>query len=305
MEVNTKKKSVALLSIISNVTLSILKIIAGIISGSLSIISEAIHSMSDLVASFLTMFSVIKSSKPADKDHPYGHGKYEDLSGFIEGLLIVLAACFIIYEAAKKIILPEHNQIESNIGIIVMLFAAIINYIVSSLLIKTAKETDSISLYADGEHLRTDIYSSLGVFLGLLLIKITGYSILDSIVALIVAVFIYKTGYNLSKKALWNLLDHSLSEEENEKIKTIIQKFYPSAKLKENSLKARQVGPNRDIDFILLFEGNISICECHKICEEIEAEIYKIYPNSSISIHSEPVCYKEYCQNYCENKKQN
>ena len=303
MEINTKKKFTASLSIVSNVTLSALKITAGIISGSLSIISEAIHSLSDLLASLLTMFSVIKSSKPADEDHPYGHGKYEDMSGFIEGLLIIFASFFIIFEASKKIIFSETTQLESTIGIWVMLLAVIVNSFVSSVLIKTAKETDSISLYADGEHIRTDIYSSLGVFLGLVLIKITGYSILDPIVAIIVAVFIFKAGFTISKKALMNLLDHSLSAEEIKRIKEIIQNCSSDVKLKDNSIKARQVGPSKDIDFILLFEGELSICECHKICEEIEIKICKIYPNCSISIHSEPICYKTDCLNYCEKQK--
>ena len=303
MEINKKKKFAAGLSIASNMTLSALKVIAGIVSSSLSIISEAIHSMSDLLASFLTMFSVIKSSKPADEDHPYGHGKYEDMSGFIEGILIIFASFFIIYEASKKIIFAENTQLESNIGIIVMLIAVIVNFIVSSILINTAKESDSISLYADGEHIRTDIYSSLGVLFGLILIKVTGYVILDPIVAIIVAVFIFKAGYAISKKALMNLLDHSLSEEEIKKIEEIAGNCSTSVRLKENSIRARRVGPSKDIDLTLLFEGTLSICECHKICEETENKIREIYPNSSISIHSEPVCYSGSCQLHCENIK--
>ena len=300
MHINKKKKLTAGLSIISNVTLTILKIIAGIISGSLSIISEAIHSMSDLLASFLTFFSVIKSSQPADKDHPYGHGKYEDMSGFLEGALIILASLFIIYESAKKIIFSHSLEFESNLGIIVMLIAVILNIIVSSLLFKVAKESNSISLYADGEHLRTDVYSSLGVLLGLILIKITGYTLLDPIIAILVAGFIYKTGFSILKKAMDNLLDHSLPEKDIEKIKNIIETNLGTAKLKENSIKARQVGPSTDIDFILQFPKEASLCECHKICEEIENQIKTTFLNSSISIHYEPICYKKNCQNLCK-----
>ena len=280
--------------------ITILKIIAGIMSGSLSIISEAIHSMSDLLASFLTFFSVIKSSQPADKDHPYGHGKYEDMSGFLEGALIILASLFIIYESAKKIIFSHSLEFESNLGIIVMLIAVILNIIVSSLLFKIAKESNSISLYADGEHLRTDVYSSLGVLLGLILIKITGYTLLDPIIAILVAGFIYKTGFSILKKAMDNLLDHSLPEKDIKKIKNIIETNLGTAKLKENSIKARQVGPSTDIDFILQFPKEASLCECHKICEEIENQIKKTFLNSSISIHYEPICYKKNCQNLCK-----
>ena len=153
--------------------------------------------------------------------------------------------------SAKKIIFSHSLEFESNLGIIVMLIAVILNIIASSLLFKVAKESNSISLYADGEHLRTDVYSSLGVLLGLILIKITGYTLLDPIIAILVAGFIYKTGFSILKKAMDNLLDHSLPEKDINTIKNIIETNLGTAKLKENSIKARQVGPSTDIDFIL------------------------------------------------------
>lgn len=299
IKTNKKKKRTALLSILSNIILTVLKIIAGIITGSLSIISEAIHSMSDLLASMITYFSVMKSSQPADDDHPYGHGKYEDMAGFIEGFLIVAASFFIMYEAIKKIIFSTPLETENTIGIIVMLIAVIINYIVSSFLIKTAKESGSISLYADGEHLRTDVYSSLGVFAGLILIKITGHAVLDAIIAILVAAIICKTGYSILKKTISSLLDYSLPTENIEEIRKIIHNFSDKVKLKENGIKARQIGPSKDIDIVLQFSAETPICECHKICDEIENQIQDIYMNSSISIHSEPVCYNKNCQADC------
>lgn len=299
MDINRKKKLVALLSITSNILLTVLKIIVGVISGSISIISEAIHSVSDLFASCLAYFSVAKSSEPADEDHPYGHGKYEDMSGFIEGILIIFASFFIIYEATRKIISNSHMDSETGLGIAVMLIAVLMNIIVSSLLFKVAKESNSISLYADGEHLRTDIYSSFGVLLGLILIKITGHSVLDPIVAILVAVLIYKTGFSISKKAWMHLLDHALPSEEIIKIKEIVDDFDAQVALKDDSIRARQVGPSTDIDLILQFPEKTSICECHRICEEIEKQIRVLYENSSISIHFEPICYRKNCQYVC------
>lgn len=303
MDINFKKKFVAVLSIVSNIVLTILKLITGALSGSLSIISEAIHSMSDFVASILTFFSVIKSSQPADEDHPYGHGKYEDMAGFIEGLLIIGAALFIIYESSKKIIMGFHMEAENNFGIAVMLVAVIMNLIVSYLLFKVAKESNSISLYADGQHLRTDVYSSLGVLLGLILIKTTGHTVLDPIVAILVAGFIYKTGYKISKQAIMRLLDYSLPSEDINQIKAIISEF-SGVTLKEHSLKARRVGPTTDIDIILQFPRETSLCDCHRICDDIEKQIQAIYFNSSISIHPEPICYNKNCQNLCTEEKQ-
>ena len=300
MEINRKKKYTAGLSIVSNVILTLLKVITGFLSGSLSIISEALHSLTDFMASILTFFSVIKSSKPADEDHPYGHGKYEDMAGFIEGLLIILASVFIIYKAVKKIVFGMPVETETTPGIVVMLIAVIMNFIVSSLLFKVAKESNSISLYADGEHLRTDVYSSAGVLVGLVLIKYTGYTVLDPIVAILVAGYIYRTGYHISKEALMNLLDHSLPEKDINKIKNIIEEFSDCVKLKQNSLKARRVGPAKDIDLILQFPRETTLCDCHKICDKIEKKIQKLYTNSSISIHPEPECYKRNCTKHCE-----
>ncbi len=304
MQIYQKKRLVAGLSITSNIILSVLKIITGFMSGSLSIISEAIHSLSDFFASVLTFFSVIKSSRPADNDHPYGHGKYEDMAGFIEGLLIIFASLFIIYEATKKIVFGVNMDAENISGIAVMFIAVIFNIIVSSLLFKVAKESNSISLYADGEHLRTDVYSSLGVLIGLILINITGYSILDPIIAILVAVMIFRAGYTISKKAAENLLDHSLPDENIEKMKQII-KSYSGAVLKNDSIKARQSGPSTDIDMVLQFPESTTICACHKICDEIENQIRLIYPNCSISIHSEPICYKKNCLNSCDKQHYN
>ena len=294
IDIKKKKKLTAGLSILSNVILSLLKIIAGILSGSLSIISEAIHSISDFLASVIT-FS--KSAVPADDDHPYGHGKYEDMAGLIEGVLIILASVFIIYKSVKKIIFAIPLESESNFGIAVMLLAVIMNIFVSRMLFKVAKESNSISLYADGEHLRTDIYSSLGVLIGLVLIKLTGYTVLDPIVAIFVAILIYRAGYTISKRSMSNLLDHSLPDDDIEKIKSIINSN--SVTLKEHSIKARQIGPTKDIDLILQFPQDTTICKCHKICDEVENKIQSLYHNCSISIHSEPICYGKNCQNNC------
>ena len=289
MLIDTKKKLVAGLSITSNVILTVLKIVVGVISGSISIVSEAIHSASDLFASVLTLFSVIKSSRPADDEHPYGHGKYEDMAGFIEGLLIVLASLFIIWESAKKIILNTNMEPENHLGIAVMLVAVVMNIIVSYLLFKVAKESNSVSLYADGEHLRTDVYSSLGVLFGLILIKITGHSALDSVIAILIAVVIFKAGYVIIRRTMNNLLDRSLPECDIAKIKQIIEAHSDIVKLKEHGIKARQVGPTKDIDLIVQFPRETTIYECHKICDDLEHHFKTLYKGCTISIHAEPL----------------
>ena len=288
MDITKEKKFAAGLSITSNAVIIILKFIAGIISGSISIISEAIHSLSDCLASVLTFFAVMKSSEPADSDHPFGHGKYEDISGFIEGGLIIFAGLFIIYEAVKKLIFRGTTEVDTTLGIAVMLFAVVANYIVSSILFKVAKKSNSISLFADGEHLRTDIYSSLGVMAGLVLIKITGIHILDPIIAIIVAMLIFKAGFSISKETLNNLLDGSVPKSDIEAVEKIIENFKDKGVHGYKSLKGRNIGPEKQLDMTLLFPKQMTIEDCHKICDEIETEINKILGNCIISIHAEP-----------------
>ena len=198
MSTTDRKVKVAFLSIISNTVLIIFKLIAGFLSGSVSIISEAIHSGMDLIASIVAFFSVKMSSKPADKKHPYGHGKIENISALIEGVLIFVAAAMIIIEAIKK--MKEPSELENTtIAVMVMFVSALTNFMVSRKLYKVGKEEDSMALEADALHLKTDIYTSLGVGIGILLIKLTGINILDSIVAIIVAFIIIKEAWNFAK----------------------------------------------------------------------------------------------------------
>lgn len=286
MEINKQKKIAAGLSITSNAVIIMLKIIAGVISGSISIISEAIHSFSDFLASVLTFFAVTRSSEPADKEHPFGHGKYEDMSGFIEGGLIILAGIYIIYESLKKLIWGYRLEFDSMLGIYVMAFAVVANFLVSSYLFYVAKKADSVSLYADAEHLRTDIFSSLGVLIGLILIKITGIVILDPIIAIVVALIIIKAGYSISKETLNNLLDGSLPEEDKKQIESILDNNLSIKGYKD--LKTRKVGQCKDIEVTVFFEPNLTISQCHKICDEIESEIAKSFSNITIIIHPEP-----------------
>ena len=292
MNITTEKKLAAGLSITSNAVIIILKFIAGIISGSISIISEAIHSMSDFLASVLTFFAVMKSSEPADKEHPFGHGKYEDMSGFIEGGLIIFAAFYIIYEACKKLFMHEAFEVDTTLGIAVMLFAVAANFFVSSVLFKVAKKSNSISLFADGEHLRTDIYSSLGVMAGLILIKITGIHILDPVIAILVALFILKAGFSISKETLNNLLDGSLPPEDMKSIEEIINSYKNKCILGIKNLKARRCGPSTDIELTILFPKDMTIEKCHNICDEIENLITHKLGHVTIMTHAEPECEK-------------
>lgn len=288
MNLDCQKKFAAGLSIFSNSVIIILKLVVGLYSGSISIISEAIHSMSDFLASILTFFSVIKSAEPADKKHPFGHGKYEDMSGFIEGGLIIFAAVFIIYEALKKIFFSQDSGVETTLGLYVMGFSVVANIIVSFILFRVAKKADSVSLFADAEHLRTDVLSSLGVFVGLLIIKLTGISILDPIIAIIVALIIFKAGFSISKRTMDNLLDCSLPEEDINNICEILNDCKTHGILGFKDLKARRLGPQKSIEVTLIFPKDMTIYCCHTICDTIEHKLIQDLGDVSSSIHLEP-----------------
>lgn len=288
MSDNLQKKLAAGLSITSNAAIILLKLIAGVVSGSISIISEAIHSLIDFLASVMTFFAVMKSSEPADKEHPFGHGRYEDMSGFIEGGLIIFAGFYIIYEAVKNFLTGSKMDTDSYLGIIVMGIAVVANFFVSSFLLKVAKKTNSISLYADGNHLRAEIWSSLGVLIGLVLIKYTGILILDPIIALIVAAMILKTGFSISKTTLNNLLDGSVSDEEIAKITNILKAFEKEGVSGFKDLKARNMGSSKGIEFTILFPDDMTIAKCHDFCDEIEFKLKNELGECCISIHAEP-----------------
>ncbi len=288
-ELVKEKKFAAKLSVVSNTFLIVLKFVAGFISGSIGIISEAIHSGTDLLASFIAYFSISKSSQPADKEHPYGHDKYEDFAGFAEGLLIIIAAFYIVYEALKKILNPELTELDADLGLIIMGISVLANFFVSGYLFKIAEKTTSMALHADGEHLRTDVYSSLAVFAGLLLVKITGNPIFDPIVAMCVALIIFFAGYRICRDCTSNLLDTSLSENENSYIRGIIGDFINENEVIEiKNIRTRKAGMKKNIDITLCVNGLMPIKEAHDLCDRIEKQIENSIQNTDITIHVEP-----------------
>lgn len=192
-----QKESTARLSIVSNVTLVLLKLTVGFLTGAVSIISEAAHSAVDLLAAVIAYYSVKKSSKPPDENHAYGHGKIENLSAAIEAALIIAAAIWIIYEAVQKFQFPhEPEMLEWGIGL--MIISIGLNYWVSERLMAVAKATGSHALEADALHLQADIWTSAGVLAGLVIIYFTGLVWIDPLIAVIVAIIVFKAGFTMT-----------------------------------------------------------------------------------------------------------
>lgn len=281
-----KKQKTARLSIFSNSFLIIMKLIVGILTGSVSIISEAIHSTMDLLAALIAFFSIKLSSRPADADHNYGHEKLENISGVIEALLIFLASGLIIREAVKKII--SNEPIASiGLGFVVMFISAAINFFVSRRLYKVAKAEESVALEADALHLKVDVYTSLGVGVGLLLIYITKINFLDPVVAILIALFILKEAYDMLKRAFFPLVDEKISDVEIDRITESIAQFHEN-KVDFHDLRTRRSGHIKHIDFHLDIPENMTVAQAHEICDKIEKEIEEKLHNTKILIHVEP-----------------
>ncbi len=285
-----KRQSAPILSVSSNTVLVIFKLVVGVMSGSVSIISEAIHSGIDLVASFVTLISVRKSAIPADKDHQFGHGKFENLSGFFEALLIFLAAGFIVAGAIKKIAaLATGHPIEIEyewLGVAVMTISAVVNLIVSGVLFAVAKRTGSVAIKADALHLSTDVVTSIGVAVGLLAIHFTGLTVLDPIVAIAVAGLIIHAAWELTRKSMDDLLDKSLPEDVLANIISVIESHTNVTSW--HKLRTRRSGNRNEVDVHIRVDGSTKIVDAHDLCHEIEGAIMKRIGESRITIHVEP-----------------
>jgi cation diffusion facilitator family transporter len=291
--IDKRKSSVALLSVASNTILVLLKLTVGIIIGSVSVISEAIHSSVDLLAALIALFAVRTSGKPADAEHPFGHGKVENISGTVEALLIFLAAGWIIFEAVKKLKDPEPLE-EVGWGVAVMMVSSAANILVSKTLFKVGKETDSVALQADAWHLRTDVYTSAGVMAGLAIIWIgrivlpgTDLNWVDPVAAIGVALLIIKAAYQLTVESARDLLDVSLPKDEEACIRKRIAAFAPTIR-GFHRLCTRKSGSHRFVEFHMIVDPSMTIDESHRIADMLTCSIKQQYPGTTVHIHIEP-----------------
>lgn len=292
-----------MVSIISNTSLILLKLIAGFITGSVSLIAEAIHSIMDLVASIVAYISVRVSDKPADEKHQFGHGKAENISGVIEGLLILVAAGLIVNEAIHRIITGANLEIV-EVGIAVMGVCIVVNLLVSRYLHKVSRATDSVALEADALHLSTDVWTMSGVFLGLIIVRLTGLNIIDPIIAMIVALLIVKAAIDIIRKSFGGLMDVSLPEKELAAIESCLLQHKDKI-VEFHKLRTRKAGSMRHIDLHLVIPKNIHVDKAHSLCDHLEKDIEKILNNAEVYIHVEPcagACKR--CQVVCESRKE-
>jgi cation diffusion facilitator family transporter len=281
------KTRAAALSIASNAILIALKLAAGAITGSVAILTEAMHSSIDLIASFVAYFSVREADKPADAEHPYGHDKIENLAAAIEAMLILVGSGVIIFSAVRSLANgPEVHSLGVGIGVIAFSIAA--NVVVSTTLARRARDTDSPALEGDAAHLRTDAATSAAVLLGLVLVQVTGATWLDPIIALVVAAAIVYAGLRLLARASRVLVDEALPPQELDAVRDAIAEFGPRGVAGYHKLRARRAGSRRYVDLHVQFRAGTTLEDAHETAHALQDAIRARLRGADVLIHLEP-----------------
>jgi cation diffusion facilitator family transporter len=281
------KTRTASLSVASNSALILLKVIAGTVTGSVALLTEAVHSSIDLVASIVAFLSVRKAGEPADETHRYGHERFENLAAAIEGVLILVGSAVIAFEAIRRLV--GHGKVHAvGFGIAVVGVSIVVNLVVSALIARTARATDSAALFGDATHLRTDALTSAGVLVALALVKLTGAQWLDPAVALAVAASIVFTGVRLLTRSSRVLVDEALPPEEVEVIRNAIEQLGPRGVVGYHELRTRRAGARRYVDMHIQFRSGTSLEEAHRTAHELQDLIAAHLHDVDVLIHLEP-----------------
>jgi len=274
------------LSVLSNAFVIGVELTAGLLTGSVAILAGAANSLLDLMAALVAFFGLRFAYRPPDLDHPFGHGKGENVAAFVEGLLILVGAVWVIYEAVQRLLRGAQLQF-LEVGMGVMLFSVLTNLVVSRFLYRMARQHDSLALEADARHLTADIYTSLGVVVGLGAVRLTGFEILDPLIALGVAVLILKSAWEVGRKSFPGLVDARLPAEEERVITQTIVEHYQEF-IDFHQLRTRHSGKTHHVELHLVLSGRMSLEEAHRLCDHLEADIQARLPHTSVIIHCEP-----------------
>ncbi len=286
-DLRAKKSSAAAVSVISNTLLIGIKIVAGALTGSIAILTEAIHSGIDLVASIVAFASVRKSDEPPDADHPFGHGKIENLAAAIEGMLLIVGAGIILYESTKRLVgTPEVERL--GFGIAVMAISVIANLAVSEFLYRRSRSTNSEALAADAAHLRADAATSAPVLVGLVIVELTGWVKVDAIMAIIVSGAIVFAALRILTESSRVLVDESLPEEDLAAVRAAIEGNTAPELLGFHRLRSRGGRAWRHVDLHVQFRDDTPLVRAHEVAHELEDAIRARLGRADVLIHIEP-----------------
>jgi len=277
----------AWLSIAAAVATIALKALAYLVTGSVGLLSDALESFVNLAGALMALWMLSLAARPPDANHAYGHGKAEYFSSGVEGGLILIAAISIAVTAVERLLNPRPLE-QVGLGLGVSVVASAINLGVSLVLMRAARQYDSITLKANAHHLMTDVWTSAGVLLGVGLVVVTGWLWLDPVVALAVAANIVWTGTKIVHASVQGLMDVALPAEEQERIKSVLER-YASEEVNYHALRTRQSGPRRFVSVHILVPGAWSVMDGHDLVERIEADLRATLPMLSVLTHLEPL----------------
>jgi cation diffusion facilitator family transporter len=284
--VESRQHSAARLMLIVVVGLIVLKVVVAVITGSISILAQAVDSSLDLVAVAITFVALRVATKPADEEHPFGHGKVDNIAATAQALLILTAGGLIIYSAVQRIVTGARVEL-AEAGIAVMLVSMIVSIFLSRYLLKVSRATGSIALEANSRNIAADVYSTASVMAGLLVVRFTGLQILDPIIAIAVAGLILKSGYDVLRKSFGGLIDTRLPKEEEEQIASAIRE-HTGQLVGFHGLRTRKAGSYRYVDLHLVMPKNASVEKAHRMCDHLERDIKNRLPHTQVTIHVEP-----------------
>ena len=277
----------ALLSVAASIVVIALKALAWWITGSVGLLADALESAVNVLAAFAALVALHVAAQPADEGHPYGHGKAEYFSSWLEGALIVIAAIAIGVTAVDRLLHPRPLQ-DVGVGLAVSIVATAINFTVARVLLHAGVLHHSIALEADGRHLMTDVWTSVGVVVGVGAVAMTGLPWLDPVIALAVALNIIVTGYLLVRRSAHGLMDAALPDADQTAIRAVLERYREDG-IDYHALRTRQAGARRFIELHLLVPGAWTVQRGHDVMERIEAEIHERIPNATMSLHLEPI----------------
>jgi cation diffusion facilitator family transporter len=281
------KTHAAAVSIASNSSLIVLKVAAGLVTGSVGVLSDAVHSLMDLIASVIAWASVRKADAPADASHRYGHEKLEDLSAEAQAFLLLLGAAFIAFEAVRRLV--DGGTVGSIwVGVAVAAAATVVNLVVSRYLARTGKAAGSSALNANAVDLRTDAFVSLGVLVSLIVVKLTGATWIDAVIGLLVAVAITGSGVRILIDASRRLVDEALPADELEALHRILESFIGDEVVGFHDLRARHVGSHHQVDLHLQFASRTSLERAHYMSHLLQDAIINGLPGTTVLVHLEP-----------------
>jgi len=280
------KENTAKLSIFAIFFLIAMKVVASIVTGSIAIRADAIHSAIDLVGAIVGFIGIKIAGRPPDRQHPFGHGKAENVAGVVIAALIFIAAGTIAYQAITRLISGATVELVT-VGIYVTAAAIVINLAISWYTMRVARATDSVALEATARDLLADVLSSAAVLVGLILVRLTGIALLDPIVALLVAIIIFRTAFLTMKKSFGGLIDTRLPRPEERKIIACLRE-HGGQLVGFHKIRTRKAGSQRYIDFHLVVPKDVSVEEAHQLCDELEREIETKLSYTSVTIHIEP-----------------